>query len=60
MTQQVRREEEKMINYDEELKNFEPCLDVDDVENAIYDRELIDVIDLLKEMLQDINSSKET
>lgn len=49
-----------MINYDEELKNFEPCLDVDDVENAIYDRELIDVIDLLKEMLQDVSNGKES
>lgn len=56
----MRQEEEKMINYDEELKNFEPCLDVDDVENAIYDRELIDVIDLLKEMLQDVSNGKES
>lgn len=25
-----------MINYEEELKKFEPCQDVDDAENAIY------------------------
>ncbi len=47
-----------MINYDEELKKFEPCLDVDEAEDAIYERELTDVIDLLKEMLRDANDSK--
>lgn len=47
-----------MINYDEELKKFEPCLDVGDAEDAIYDRELTDVIDLLKEMLRDANDGK--
>ena len=29
-----------MIDYEEELKKFEPCLDVADVEGAIYDREM--------------------
>ena len=28
-----------MIDYEEELKKFEPCLDVTDAESAIYDRE---------------------
>ena len=27
-----------MIDYEEELKKFEPCLDVTDAEEAIYDR----------------------
>ena len=27
-----------MIDYEEELKKFEPCLDVTDAEGAIYDR----------------------
>ncbi len=42
-----------MLNYEEELKKFEPCLDVDEAEGAIYDRELTDVIDILKQMMQD-------
>lgn len=42
-----------MINYEEELKKFEPCLDVDEAEGAIYDRELTDVIDILKQMFRD-------
>ena len=32
-----------MIDYEEELKKFEPCLDVTDAEGAIYDRELTDI-----------------
>lgn len=39
-----------MLNYDEELKKFKPILDVDEVENVIYGRDLMDVIDLIKEM----------
>lgn len=40
-----------MINYEEELKKFKPSLDVDEVESAVYSRDLTDVIDILKEML---------
>ena len=41
-----------MLNYEEELKKFKPCLDVDEVENAIYSRDLKEVIDILKEMMK--------
>ena len=43
-----------MIDYEEELKKFEPCLDVTDAEEAIYDRELTDILDILQEMLQGV------
>ena len=36
-----------MIDYEEELKKFEPCLDVTDAEGAIYERELTDILDVL-------------
>ncbi len=39
-----------MLNYDEELKKFKHCLSVDEVENAIYEKEFTDIIDLLREM----------
>lgn len=49
-----------MINYEEELRKFQPCLDVDEAEGVIYSRDLTDVIDILKEMLQETNhESKE-
>ena len=48
-----------MINYEEELKKFQPCLDVDDAEGAIYKQDLTDVIDILKEMLKDNKGTSE-
>ena len=48
-----------MINYEEELKKFEPCLDVDEAEGAIYDRGLTDVIDILKQMFRDTNNNSD-
>ena len=42
-----------MIDYEEELKKFEPCLDVAEAEGAIYDHELIDILDVLQEMLRE-------
>ena len=47
-----------MINYEEELKKFQPSLDVDDAEGAIYSRDLTDIIDILKEMLNETSSSQ--
>ena len=42
-----------MINYDEELKKFHPSLDVNEAEDAIYNRDLTDVTDILKELMMD-------
>ena len=47
-----------MLNYEEELKKFKPCLDVDEVEDAIYSRDLTDVTDILKEMLKEEKQKK--
>ncbi len=48
-----------MLNYDEELKKFKPIQDVDEVEGAIYGKEMTDVIDLLRE-LKNTNTAEET
>lgn len=48
-----------MINYEEELKKFQLCLDVDDAEGAIYQQDLTDVIDVLKEMLKENESTSD-
>jgi len=40
-----------MINFEEELKNFAPSLEVEDAEDAINNRDLTDVTDLLAEAL---------
>lgn len=46
-----------MINYEEELNKFQPCLDVDDAEGVIYSRDLTDVIDILKEIMTETSGS---
>ena len=37
-----------MINFEEELKKFKPSLEVEEAEDAIYDRELF--LELRKEL----------
>lgn len=48
-----------MLDYDEELKKFKPSLDVENVENAIKNQDLTDIVDLFRELeLNQKNSSK--
>ena len=46
--------ENKMINFEEELKNFKPSLEVEEAEQAIYNHELTDMTDVMQEMLQEL------
>ena len=41
-----------MINFEEELKKFKPCLEVEDIEEAVYQEDLTDMTDILKEYVQ--------
>lgn len=41
-----------MIDFDEELKKFEPSMEIEDAEDAIYNRDLTDMMDILQEMLK--------
>lgn len=43
-----------MINFEEELKNFKPSLEVEKAEQAIYNHELTDMTDVMQEMLQEL------
>lgn len=40
-----------MLDYEEELKKFKPCLEVEDIEDAVYQEDLSDVTDLLRQVL---------
>ena len=42
-----------MIDFEEELKKYHPSLEVEDAEEAIYNRDLTDVTDILREMMKD-------
>ncbi len=38
-----------MIDFEEELKRFKPSLEVEEAEDAIYDRDLTDMTDIMQE-----------
>ena len=40
-----------MLDYEEELKKFKPSLEVDDIENAVYQEDLTHMTDLLKQVM---------
>ena len=42
-----------MLDFEEELKKFEPSMEVEDAEDAIYNRDLTDMMDILQEMLKE-------
>ena len=42
-----------MINFEEELKKFEPSMEIEDAEDAIYNRDLTDMMDILQEMMKE-------
>jgi len=48
-----------MLNFDEELKNFKPSLEVSKVEEAIVRSDITDIQDVMLEMMKNITNSKE-
>lgn len=48
-----------MINFDEEIRKFQPCLEVSQAEDAIYNNDVKDITDVLEEMLEQLNSRKD-
>lgn len=41
-----------MLNFEEELKKFKPSLEVEQIEDAVYQEDLTDMSDILREMMQ--------
>ena len=40
-----------MLDFEEELKKFKPSLEVEDIEEAVYQEDLSDVTDFLKQVM---------
>ena len=40
-----------MLDFEEELKQFKPSLEVEDIEDAVYQEEMTDVMDLLNKVM---------
>ena len=48
-----------MINFEEEIKNFQPSLEVQESEATIYNRDLTDVSDIITELIRDMKSGNQ-
>ncbi|WP_251390466.1 hypothetical protein [Mediterraneibacter agrestimuris] len=44
-----------MLDYEEELKKFKPSLEVENIEDAVYQEDLSDMTDLLKQVMEQSN-----
>ncbi|MDE6875520.1 MAG: hypothetical protein K2P87_13820 [Lachnospiraceae bacterium] len=42
-----------MINFEKELSTYQPSLEVDEAEEAIYNNDLTDISDILDKILKD-------
>ena len=48
-----------MIDFEEELKKFQPSLEVEDAEDAIFNQDLTDMADILIKMIDKMKPSEE-
>lgn len=48
-----------MIDFDEEIKKFQPSLEVDEAEEAIYNNNVTDMTDVMLEMIKDLAKNKQ-
>jgi hypothetical protein len=42
-----------MINFEDEIEKFQPSLEIEQAEDVIYNNDMTDISDILKELLKD-------
>lgn len=47
-----------MINFEEEVRKFKPCLEVEEAEQAIYAYDTKDVSEILNEMILELRKEE--
>ena len=47
-----------MIDFDEELKNFQPSEEIEDAENAIYEHDITDMTDIMQQMMSELKRTR--
>jgi flagellar biogenesis protein FliO len=47
-----------MINFDEEIKKFQPSPEIEQAEDVINNNDLTDITDILKELLKENKENK--
>ena len=45
----------KMINFDDEIKKFQPSLEVEEAEDAIYNNDFPDVTDIINKIINKLS-----
>ena len=48
-----------MINFEEELKNFHPSLEIEEAADAIYNQDLTDMADLMVDVIKETKEEEE-
>ena len=48
-----------MINFDEEVRKFKPCLEVSQAEDAIYNNDITDVTEIINILLKEIKDKEQ-
>lgn len=41
-----------MLNFEDEIKKFQPSLEVEDIESAVYQEDLTDMTDIIREVME--------
>ena len=47
-----------MIDFDEEIEKFKPSLEISEAEDVIYNNDMADVNDIIKELLDEVIEKK--
>lgn len=47
-----------MIDFEEEIKKFQPSLEVDDAEDAIYNNDVPDITDLINKIVGELSEKQ--
>ncbi len=45
-----------MLDFEEELEKYQPSLEIDQAEEAIYQNNLVDVTEIIRDVLQEMKS----
>ncbi len=49
-----------MINFEEELKKFHPSMEVDEVQDAVFDHDLTDMTDIMLSIMRQAKEQQQT
>ncbi|MCR5389109.1 MAG: hypothetical protein K6E56_07680 [Lachnospiraceae bacterium] len=47
-----------MLNFEEELKNFQPSLEIEDAEDEILTHDISDITDIMQQMISEMRKGR--